>query len=54
MGDEGVPCATVADSSSDKHHHTFYRTLTCWDHQVVDIPVRMTSGYGIKTFEMLV
>jgi hypothetical protein len=38
-GSQCVPYVRVADSNSDKHHHTFYRTLTYWDHQAVDTPI---------------
>jgi hypothetical protein len=34
-----VPCVRVADSNSDKHYHTFYKTLTYWDHQAADTPI---------------
>jgi hypothetical protein len=49
-GDDGegecivaVPCVTVVGSNSDKHHHTFYKTSTYWDHQAVGKPIQMAS-----------
>jgi hypothetical protein len=34
-----VPCVMVAGNNSDKHHHTFYKTSTYWDHQAVGKPI---------------
>lgn len=50
-----LPCVMVADSNNDKHHHTFYRTSTYWDHLDVGTPIQMASiDFTPNQLQMLV